>query len=924
MGIRIISAIVLPLLAAGPALAAGGPGPAAGPLAPLWPWLAAAAAALLAWEALARLRPALAPRVRPGAVEAFCLLGALAVVAVNLAPQYWLLNTATTGGDTGSHMQTAAIVAARPWQLLRPPMWVHANLCGYPLFQLYFPLPFALMAALAQAVPVNLAFKLVDVACALALPAGAWAGFRLARLPAPAPALAPLAVLPFLFQDANSMWGGNLPSLMSGEFCFSLSLALTLVYLGALKRDIDDREHPLRLGVLLALVGLTHGVTLVFALAAGGLHLFSRQAPARAVHLLKVYALAFCLMAPWLLPLLAYSPYNTQHSSLWRIGSWRELLPAMLLPLLALGPLHLLLSGRRGLGPALYFGGLAALAGCLFLLAPLLNVFDIRYIPLAWLALCLWAAAGMGDLARGLAAPALAAPLGLALAALAVALWPGPTSRWAAWNYRGSQMAPASEDLATVVRGLAGDLSSPRAAVEHSPRLEPMGTTRALENLPLWAGRPVLQGLYLESSLSSPAIYYLQSLFSKEPSRPLPGYSYGRFDLARAVERLRLFNAGYFVAVNPKTIAAARKEPGLRQAFPAGICTVFSVRGGAGRYAVLPRFRPVLVVTSRPKRLAQRWLRLGDLAVPLVFKRRLEPGDEERFAAVWRDELRRAPRIPQAGAQPVSEELAPELIRIKTASPGPLWIKVSYHPAWRVSGAERVYWASPYFMMVFPKAKVVELRFEPGRPALLGRGLFAAALLALLLAAPGVRGLGPARRLRHTLLAPARRLQWALEWLCARPIAYLAGRPAVGAVAALLVCAALAAFLAAGGREDAGLVFQRGTRDWTAGDLAAAAQEFRQVVVEWPDSREAPSAALHWGLCLLNRGRPEEALAPLGLVLRRWPDAPPAPRAMYHLARAHRDLGHRRRARELLAALIKAYPDDPHAETARQALKVYR
>lgn len=919
MGIRAASGAILPLIFAAPALAA--PGPAAGPMPPLWPWLAALAGLLLIWWAAARLRPGLAPRLGPGLVEALCLLGALAVVAANLAPQFWLLNTATTGGDTGSHMQTAAIVAARPWQLLSPPMWVHANLCGYPLFQLYFPLPFALIAALAQAVPVNIAFKLINAACALALPVGAWAGFRLARLPSPAPALAPAAVLPFLFHDANTMWGGNLPSLLSGEFCFSLSLALTLVFLGALARDINDRRHPLTLGALLALVGLTHGVTLVFAIAAGGLHLFGRRAPARAIYLLKVYATAFCLMAPWLVPLLAYAPYSTQHSSLWRIASWWELLPAMMLPVMALGPLHLLLRGRRGVLPALYFGGMAALAACLFLLAPLLNVFDIRYVPFVWLALCLWGAAGVGELCRDAAGRALAGPAALALAALAVALWPGPSAGWAAWNYRGSQMAPAANDLAVVVRGLTGNLSSPRAAVEHSPLLEPMGTTRALENLPLWAGRPVLQGLYLESSLSSPAIYYLQSLFSRQPSRPLPGYTFGRFDLDRALERLRLFNAGYFVAVDPKTVAAAKKQDGLRLAFSAGICTVFSVEGGAGRYAVVPRFRPVLVVTGRPKRLAQRWLRLGDLAVPLVFKRRAEPGDEERFAAVWRDRLGRAPRIPQAGAQPVSEELAPGRVTIRTASPGPLWIKLSYHPAWRVRGARRVYWAAPYFMMVFPKDKVVELRFAPGPPAWLGRGLFATVLLAFLLCAPGVRSLGASRRLRAGLLWPLGRLQAGLEAVCARPLAWLAGRRWPGVAAALFVCLALAAFLAAGGRDDAGKAFERATRQWQAGHMAAARDAFRRVAVGWPDSREAPSASLHWGLSLMNLGRPAEALAPLGLVLRRWPDSPPAPRAMYHLALAHRRLGQIRQARRVLAALIKAYPDDPHAAGARKALK---
>jgi hypothetical protein len=88
---------------------------------------------------------------------------------------------------------------------------VSRQLLRLPHFQLYFPLPFVAIAALSLAVPFNVAFKLGTGARHGPLPACAYLSLRLGGIPFPGPALGALATLPFIFMEANSMWGGQHP-----------------------------------------------------------------------------------------------------------------------------------------------------------------------------------------------------------------------------------------------------------------------------------------------------------------------------------------------------------------------------------------------------------------------------------------------------------------------------------------------------------------------------------------------------------------------------------------------------------------------------------------------------------------------------------------------------------------------------------------
>ena len=81
----------------------------------------------------------------------------------------------------------------------------------------------------------------------------------------PGPALLAVATVPFLFDRGFTIYGGNIASTLAGEFSFSISLSLALVFLGVVARGLDTGRNRALAAVLLALTGLSHLLPTLFA-----------------------------------------------------------------------------------------------------------------------------------------------------------------------------------------------------------------------------------------------------------------------------------------------------------------------------------------------------------------------------------------------------------------------------------------------------------------------------------------------------------------------------------------------------------------------------------------------------------------------------------------------------------------------------------
>ncbi|MGH9062182.1 MAG: hypothetical protein ACRDZY_22135, partial [Acidimicrobiales bacterium] len=212
-------------------------------------------------------RPALAGyrRLTPASVVGFLVVaGVVAFVVWQLQPSLLLSNTTTAGGDTGAHVALPAFMRDHLLPHGRLTGWSPWWYDGYPQFTFYFPLPSLFVVILNLVMPYNIAFKLITVAGSITLPVAAWAFGRLAGMRRPGPVCLAVATLPFLFDRSFTIYGGNLASTMAGEFAFSLSLSVGLVFLGVVARGLDTGKRRALAAVLLAITALCHMVPTIF------------------------------------------------------------------------------------------------------------------------------------------------------------------------------------------------------------------------------------------------------------------------------------------------------------------------------------------------------------------------------------------------------------------------------------------------------------------------------------------------------------------------------------------------------------------------------------------------------------------------------------------------------------------------------------
>ncbi len=199
----------------------------------------------------------------PAAATATVIVGVVCVTLWQLHLNLLLTDTTTTGGDTGAHYMMPAYFSSNLFPHLTgwSPSWYD----GYPIYTFYFVLPDVLVALASHLLSYNVAFKLATVLGSVLLPVTAWALGRLFGLRPPAPAALAAATLPFLFDYTFTIYGGNLFSTLAGEYAYSLSVALALLFLGLFARGIRTGRHRGWAAVVLAGCVLAHIVPAMFA-----------------------------------------------------------------------------------------------------------------------------------------------------------------------------------------------------------------------------------------------------------------------------------------------------------------------------------------------------------------------------------------------------------------------------------------------------------------------------------------------------------------------------------------------------------------------------------------------------------------------------------------------------------------------------------
>jgi tetratricopeptide (TPR) repeat protein len=623
-----------------------------------------------------------------------------------------------TGGDAGSHVLYA-------WEYSRSLLfsgkilpWMPEVFAGFPFLSYYFPLPFMVIAILAKCIGFAPAFKWGCFAAAMLLPGAVHVvGRRWLALPWPAAFLGALGSFVFLLHEQNSIWGGNLLSSLSGEFAYSYGLLFAMLACLAWVRASAVPGGWVIAALLEAATGFSHGFTLLVVGFSSLLLFLEADDPRRTLGmLLRGHVLAFCLLGGWLWPMLEMHGSTIPNDGAFQVSTWRQLVPLLLRPVFLAGiaalPLCALLAQVRSSITPLqaramrYLAGAAGLGVLAFVCGDRIGLANIRFLPMTWLFCAIISGWSIGFLLSGFW-PARSGITVTATWLLTAALtfgtlgWLAQTVRavpdWSLWNHAGLESKPQWHNLSKLFPAMKGTLWSPRLVFEHDPDNNDLGSTRSLEALSLFiGGRPVLEGLYMESAVTGPAIYQVQSEISEHPSSPLARFPSGALDPAFAAEHMRFLHADTLLLRSAAAKSAVEKSGLFLKIAESSPFAVYRLKQFSSRLAEVVT-QPI---SARPLKGwmddAYGWFRI-----------------RSRFHASLPVYGAGADLAPAPTAVAVREiQLERHRLHFETDAIGkPHLIKMAWNPRWQLRSAGKLYLAAPGFMLVVPQEKDIILEY---------------------------------------------------------------------------------------------------------------------------------------------------------------------------------------------------------------------
>jgi hypothetical protein len=301
---------------------------------------------------------------------------------------------------------------------------------------------------------------------------------------------------------------------------------------------------------------------------------------------------------------------------------------------------------------------------------------------------------------------------------------------WSKWNYSGYESKPRWPEYEALMEEIDA-LPDGRVHWEANSKLNEFGTPMSPMLIPYWTqgSHPSMEGLFFESSLTTPFHFINSSEMSENPSNPIPGLTYHTGEMDRGLKHLEFFGVTYYVSFTPEATERADGFREMTKLVATGPFTIYE----------LPETQLVEAATFLPAvyEVPDRTL-FGSLTgaatvlgsdgqpLPSFFDMSLGYYEDVDNLDRWivDDGPSEWPRIESIDERPdvpldtpadaVSDiEVDNDRISFTTTAIGvPHMIKVSYFPNWTAEGAEGPWHAAPSLMVVVPTSEHVVLEFQ--------------------------------------------------------------------------------------------------------------------------------------------------------------------------------------------------------------------
>ena len=631
-----------------------------------------------------------------------------------------LSNNLVSGGDTGSH-NYVAYYSSKIFPKLK--WWSPDWYAGFPFLYFYPPFLYYLVAFFnkIQLIPWNIGLKIATLVGTLLLPILVYLCLKILDFKYPIPVLGSVFSLFFIFLEKFTIYGGNFPSTLAGEFSYSLGFGLFFVFAALLIKGKEKKNLWLFNSLLLSLMAVIHPFSVIMAVIFGFLifleSAIKRNAKDVFFYLLKVYGLGFLLSAFWSLPFLMLLPYTAKMN--WtRTIKLDELFPSTLIIFEIIAVLTIIFS--------LFFKEKRKkiLVFILILIAALVpyfvlnnsSIWNTRFLPFFLMTMIIISAIGVGTGYQFLQEKTakLFQRKKIFINEFIFSLFLIVTSYflifgylnstisfipfWLKWNYEGFE-AKGEWNKVVELNEYLKSLPDGRVMWEYRSEYDKFGTPRILENLPIWTGKPTFEGLLIESGISSYFHFINQAETTQTPTSAVAGFEYPAFNFENGSKHLKFFGANYFVAYTPEIKQLSEKY--------------FEKLKEVNDFAIykIPDSEIVEVLKEidlKPKTKdwideSISWYKGMNFERPIVFYQNLK-----EFQTIKNSLKKTEPR--EGSVEVIS--ISDDSLTFTTQNLGqPHLIKISYFPGWKVTGAKGPFLISPSFMMVIPFQNEVTLKY---------------------------------------------------------------------------------------------------------------------------------------------------------------------------------------------------------------------
>jgi|GEM_PF-772142 len=667
------------------------------------------------------------------------------------------LNNTPTGGDMGAHIVAIDTFIKDFMPNFQISGWSNDWFAGYPLYYFYFPLPAIITFFLDVIFPFGVAFKLMVVISTILVVYSLEKLFR--KDSNKLSSIGATAGLFYVFTESFTIYGGNLASTLAGQFSFAYSLAFGNLAIFYLIKSNNKFRFSIS-SIFLSLCLLSHLIPFIIYIPIYGFYwLFKKENINQKILSITIF---LALVSRWSISLfmnlefttnMSYTPF-TQLEDLIK----EDILPGIFICLalmiakskdlikyksLNLFELYLVISSillyffvPEG---ALWNGRLVPFfnLGIIFIMFKVIEIFveDLNlyqqgihiltilfligtiyclyifydrwssnesylnlYIPIIFL-ISIFAILNLKN---------VEIQINLLLVSIifsTVSFLP----HWLNWNFTGYEGKNDWTQIENLYSKLA-DLEPGRIMWEPNSDMNKYGTPMTLMTIPYFTEHTSMEGLYFDSSITTPFHFISVSGLAKRPSNPVGGLSYINNQFDQGVEHLNHLGVDYFISYTEEIESKAMDSEKLILLFSSEPFSVFKVN--SSKVELIYQDIKIFSKASTQDGILSSILR--DTDIDNFFDKAYESFDElDKKRVIEVSNGMNIVSSKKNDLQITDLNITNNKISFFTDSPGELHlIKVSYFPNWKITNGKGPFRTSPSFMSVIPDNKYVEITFE--------------------------------------------------------------------------------------------------------------------------------------------------------------------------------------------------------------------